>query len=98
MVNLYVGITDYDWFRFLPDKLPSPATRRTFPVQTPCTSKLHCWWRGLRASRHPSDLAVLGSFRRKQRGTVILAADVAGYSRLMGADEEGVALTHHAAG
>jgi hypothetical protein len=86
MVNLYVGITDYDWFRFFsalpgidevkflaagrPDKLPSPATRRTFPVQTPCTSKLHCWWRGLRASRHPSDLAGLGSFRRKQRGTV----------------------------
>jgi hypothetical protein len=33
-----------------------------------------------------------------RRLTAILAADVAGYSRLMGADEEGVALTHHAAG
>ena len=86
MVNLYVGITDYDWFRFF-SALPGidevnfwqPGGRTNFQAlrpgelflfKLPCTSKLHCWWRGLRASRHPSDLAGLGSFRRKQWGTV----------------------------
>ena len=84
MVNLYVGITDYAWFRFL-SALPGidevnfwqPGGRTNFQalqpgelVQTPCASKFRRRRRGLRTGGHPADLAGLGSFRREQRGTV----------------------------
>jgi class 3 adenylate cyclase len=53
------------------------------------TSACHDWRQNLRSSRWLGERLTLAEHRAERRLAAILAADVAGYSRLMGADEEG---------